>query len=458
MLAKIISEHPGGVEASWTVTWNVVQNAFQEEALDRSSYFQSVDVIIEPTSPRDNIQSSFKLQHSNDVRLFLELEERGNKSRSEIQSENLGSSEALGFLLETLDATLLPEAATGSMSKAFKLVAPTGNGNIIRSNILSKRLQDLEYIENTTDFSQPLQHFVNDQKWKASTDLSACFRGAIGGVRLCDSSVWQGIEEAFRVLEDELHNRLCMPLVLPDLKRQTILYVEGGDSLPYRGACSAQMYEAAHSLGIDIVLLADKDHELRQPEYRNWYKDFIPVDTGYDAGFSSRIVNAVRQYEGPIDAMLSVFESLHVLVSKAAEELGFPHEPTSAYEIATSKYRLSEFEGRNSFIASSADQAMGIARTENVPWPIIIKPCRGWGSELVFKVDNAQQLEAAAPSMNTERHGTEFVMEHYCDGPEVDINFVMYEGEIIFWGMLKTGITFVILLKVSGELTCYRNC
>ena len=29
-------------------------------------------------------------------------------------------------------------------------------------------------------------------------------------------------------------------------------------------------------------------------------------------------------------------------------------------------------------------------------------------------------------------------MEHYCDGPEVDINFVMYDGEVLFWGMYFT--------------------
>jgi D-alanine-D-alanine ligase-like ATP-grasp enzyme len=110
-------------------------------------------------------------------------------------------------------------------------------------------------------------------------------------------------------------------------------------------------------------------------------------------------------------------------------------EPISAYEIATNKFKTSIFEGRKSFKASNVEEALHIARTEDVPWPIIIKPCRGWASELVFKVDNVQQLEEAAPRMRSDRHGTEFVMEHYCDGPEVDINFVMYDGDVIFWGM-----------------------
>ena len=50
-------------------------------------------------------------------------------------------------------------------------------------------------------------------------------------------------------------------------------------------------------------------------------------------------------------------------------------------------------------------------------------------------MDDIEQLESCASRMNcSAAHGTEFVMEPYCDGPEVDINFVMYDGEVLFWG------------------------
>jgi hypothetical protein len=39
----------------------------------------------------------------------------------------------------------------------------------------------------------------------------------------------------------------------------------------------------------------------------------------------------------------------------------------------------------------------------------------------------------AVKAIDTSRHGSEFVMEQYCDGPEVDINFVLMDGEILFF-------------------------
>ncbi|EFQ89121.1 hypothetical protein PTT_14725, partial [Pyrenophora teres f. teres 0-1] len=171
----------------------------------------------------------------------------------------------------------------------------------------------------------------------------------------------------------------------------------------------------------------------QQPEFGHWYHHFIPIQCGYDTEFPARIVSAVKQYEQDsgrsADGLLTAYESYHVAVATAAQQLGLSHEPLSAYEVATDKFKTSLSEGRKSYTASSVDQALHIARTEDLPWPLIIKPCRGWASELVFKVDDIEQLEQAAPRMRSDSHGAQFVMEHYCSGPEVDINFVLYNGE-----------------------------
>lgn len=420
MVYKIIAWHADGPEASWNVSWKV--NSVRDESTHGQQAFQSADMILEPIWPPIN----FTLRDSG-LHIFLELEEG---SRSEIQLVDLGHPVAFEFLLQTLEVSVSDRQKS---SRTIKLVVPRGKGNIIRSNILPKRMQDLEYIEKTTAFAQPLQLFANEE-WTASTSFIDLFKGAVGAIRLHEVSGTQIIDEALAALESELHNRLCMPLLEAGLKRRTIVCLEGSEVLPYRGACAGQFYAAAESLGIDIIILATEGHWLQRSDYAHWRKAFIPVECGYDAEFPSRIVAAVKQYAGPIDGIVTIYESYHVALSIAAKELGLSYEPTYAYEVATNKYKLSAFEGRNSFMASNAEDAIRTARTEDVPWPIIIKPCRGWASELVFKVDNIEQLEAVAPRMNSERHGTAFVMEHYCAGPEVDINFAMYEGEVVFWG------------------------
>ncbi|QKX59852.1 uncharacterized protein TRUGW13939_06994 [Talaromyces rugulosus] len=410
MAYKVVAKPVDGSEASWTVSWKIVGHESKQS-------FQSADITFEQSSaPVD-----FAL-HDAGVRVFLES---AKGDRSELQPADLGHPQAFEFLLETLEAT----GEKGP--RAIKLVTPHDKGNIIRSDIVPQRMQDLEYIEKTTAFAQPLQLFSGEE-WTASTEFATLFKSSAGVIRLRDIPTTQITDAALQVLESELHNRLPTPLVVAGLKRRTIVFLEGSEVLPNRGGCAARFYGAAESLGIDLVVLAVEGHWLQGSEYAHWRKAFIPIEFGFDADFPSRIVAAVRQYDGPVDGILTIFDSYQIALSIAATELGLPTEPTSAYEVATDKYKMSAFEGRKSFVAASAEEAMKIAQTEDLPWPIIVKPCRGFGSELVFRVDNIEQLAAVAGRMNSARHGTEFVIEHYCDGPEVDINFVVYDGKILF--------------------------
>lgn len=420
MATKIIVQPVEGPTASWKVSWKVTGSDSAAQNGHTETTFQSADVLFEKYST----PAEFFVGDESKLRLFLEHE--GNQN--EIQPGELGQPNALTFLLETLRTTTLD-------ATSVKLVSPVGKGNIILSDILRQRMLDLEYIDKTATFAQPLQVYENE-KWTASTDIISLFKSSLGAVRLRTTST-PTPEETLKILEGELHNRLPTPLLVPGLKRRTLAFLEGSGLLPDTGGCATQFYSAAQALGVDIIVLAVEGHWLQtRPEYAHWRKEFIPVEFGHDDGFPARIVEAVKKASVPVEAILTTFDSYHVAVAQAAVLLGLKHEPTSAYEIATDKYKISAFEGRKSFLASSAEEALDIARNNELPWPLIIKPCRGWGSELVFRVDDIQQLESYASRMNcSAAHGTEFVMEPYCDGPEVDINFVMYDGEVLFWGM-----------------------
>ena len=419
MAHKVIAKAAEGSEASWKVTWEVVadENGFKGKP------YRSVDMIFDQGS----VHHDFALRDSG-LRLFLESAEGVQR---ELQPADLGSPKAFEFLLETLEATVL---AGQKESRAIKLVTPSDKGNIMRADVLRQRMQDLEYIEKTATFAEPLQFFTGEE-WTKSTEFVALFKSSAGAIRLRNIPTTQTIDAALHILESELYNRLHTPLVAEGLKRRTIVFLEGNQAPPNRGGTATQFYGAAESMGIDIIALAVEGHWLQGPEFAHWRKVFIPIEIGFDDEFPSRIVAAVKQYGGPVDGILTVFDSLQIALAKAATELGVPYEIPSAYEIGTNKYKLSVFEGRDSFVATTAEEAMKIAQTEDISWPIVVKPCRGWGSEDVFKVDNSEQLAAAAGRMNKARHGTEFVLEHYCDGPEVDINFVMYDGKILFHGM-----------------------
>lgn len=422
MSCRIVFKSLDGFEASWKASWKVAASA----TVQTGQSFQSSDVIFE----RDSVPNNFASRGSRSL-VYLETTEG---ERTELQAADIGHPKALEFLIDTLEAT----AQRGQEDRtAIKLVAPADQGNIIRADILRQRMQDLEYIEKTETFAQPLQQY-DGQRWTTTTDLVAMIRSSAGAIRLrAAPSTTRTVDEALLTLENELHNRLPSPLAIPGLRRRTLAFLEGSELLPDTGGCATQFYSAAESLGIDVVVLGVQGHWLQGAEYSHWRKAFIPIEFGHDADFPSRIVAAVKKHPEPVEAILTCFDSYHVAVSRAAVELGLPYEPTAAYEKATDKFKLSAFEGRKCFMAASVEDIIKIARTEDLPWPVIIKPCRGWGSELVFRVDNTEQLAAIANRMHSASHGTDFVIEPYCDGPEVDINFAIYDGEVLFWGLLS---------------------
>lgn len=404
------TDGPSDGEKWWKATWTVAAGH------EKASY-QSANILFEPVDADPNPQLT--------EQEALHIVDGGSGSGTEIHIGRR-SFDFLHHLLRHATSV-----------QAIKLIGPRGDGNVVRSNIIPKRMHDVEHVEASVALAEPLQLYT-DQAWSTSTPLSTLFRTSAGALHLSTQAAAPS-PEFWLALEGEMEKRLGLPLVLPGLKRQLMFLVEGGLHLPFDGACSWQLYDAAKSLGIDVVVLASPGHVLQQrAQFIPWYHHFVAVQCGFDADFPTRIVTAVREYEREhartADGIVTGYESYHVAVSMAAKQLGLPCEPVSAFEVATDKFKTSLLEGRKSYTASSVDEALQVARTEEIPWPLILKPCRGWASDLVFKVDNIQQLEQAAPRMKSDSHGNNFVMEHYCSGPEVDINFVLYDGKVLFWG------------------------
>jgi hypothetical protein len=100
-------------------------------------------------------------------------------------------------------------------------------------------MHDFEHVAKTTAFAQPLQLLAGEE-WATSTSLVALLKGSAGAVRLYDNSSIS-TAETLAFLEMELDKRLCTPLVAAGLNRQAIFIVEGGDTFPLEGACSAQL-------------------------------------------------------------------------------------------------------------------------------------------------------------------------------------------------------------------------
>jgi biotin carboxylase len=62
-----------------------------------------------------------------------------------------------------------------------------------------------------------------------------------------------------------------------------------------------------------------------------------------------------------------------------------------------------------------------------------MKPVTGYLSEGVVRVESLADLEAGVQTIDVDRHGADFAIEKYCEGPEVDANFVLCDGELLFF-------------------------
>ncbi|KAM3068233.1 hypothetical protein ACMFMG_011278 [Clarireedia jacksonii] len=158
-----------------------------------------------------------------------------------------------------------------------------------------------------------------------------------------------------------------------------------------------------------------------------------------DTKFPDWIVEALQRYgekEGAlkIDGLTTFFDPLFVGVAMATEMLGLKTPSPEAYRIATDKFKTSVAEGHLAYRASSLHEAVRIAQeSPGLSYPLIVKPCSGWGSEGVFRVGDEDELKEAVEAIDFDRHGNDVVIEEYCDGPEVDAKFILIDGQLVFF-------------------------
>ncbi|KAL8831683.1 MAG: hypothetical protein Q9191_000728 [Dirinaria sp. TL-2023a] len=345
--------------------------------------------------------------------------------------DNQGEA-AFPFLLDCLK-----HADHGQVVNAT-LVVPRSTGYLVRSDIIPLRLIDCALVSNVVSFSKPHQFF--DGKPIAILNLhqlSNVFAASVGGMILktVQSTGIDSFKPLSNSLDCELEDRLSFPwLAMKEPRRQTLAIVEGGRTGPDNGGVGESIYSAAAALGIDMVVFDNPGHWLRDTRYTHWYKTFIPLklELNPSPDFTSDIVNAVRSYEGHLDGIVTFRDHYKPYVAEAALQLGLLTEPPSAYSISTDKFKTSVSEGHRAYRASSVEQASNIIQEHGLEFPLIIKPTNGFLSEGVFRIEDFGQLEAGIKGINTDRHGVEFVIEKYCDGPEVDANVVLCDEKIVF--------------------------
>jgi biotin carboxylase len=313
---------------------------------------------------------------------------------------------------------------------------------MVQSDFLDRRMVDCLDVTKVQGFVTPGQHIKGCtaeayQSMSLSSLLSCCY-GAI--VVQNDGS--SSVTAKSAAINDELVKRLSFPWLSPNPIPRKRLALVGAGSLP-----KIQGYVvAAASLNIALVVFDEASHWMSNDAYSHLREEFVPLDMTVNANMAQRIAVVLTEYQNSsmeekrLDGIISVDEHLHTIIAHAATQLGFNTSPPESVGLAQNKFKTRQLD-TNIFcrlVRSLADLEKMLSEDgPQLPYPLIVKPSKGWSSEGVWKVANEQELREKVPLLWRESftawHGHDVVIETYVDGPEVDANMVLVDGNIVFF-------------------------
>lgn len=207
---------------------------------------------------------------------------------------------------------------------------------------------------------------------------------------------------------------------------------------------SQEFYTAAHAMAISVVVLDSPGHWAEEAESVEHFVPFTHDGCSPDE-ITARVIDTVRRLPYKVDGLIAVLDTLLPSVARAAEVLGLPTLSSEAYLRGTDKYETRKFSPAAVCIKLDSledfETQLGVL-DRPLEYPLIVKPTRANGAEGVTRVEKESELwEAVQLSFSKQsemhaKHGVVFdhcpvVIETYCDGPEVDVNMLLWNGEIL---------------------------
>ncbi|KAM0138613.1 hypothetical protein ACHAP3_003477 [Botrytis cinerea] len=330
----------------------------------------------------------------------------------------------------------------------IRLLLPTVSGYLVQSDFLDRRLVDCNDVVKIQNFTSLDQHFegVNINAYNA-LGISDISKNAIGAIATsCTSRDWS--EANALKLDEELTRRFSFAWHSAEQtpKRRLAVIRPGPPSHRLSLSKLEDLAIAAASLNIVLIFFDDLCHGLAGAEWAHLREDFVPMDMALDEDMPQRIASAVSAYPKQIDGIIGMYEPLLTIVAEAATLLGFSTSSPKSVSMARDKYQTRQFN-QSLFcyrIQNISDLEDVIARYRTVAplsLPLIVKPANGWASEGVCKVTCEDELRDAVLRLwqppFSEKYGRDtqglVLVEPYVDGPEVDANLVLVDGEIVFF-------------------------
>lgn len=315
-----------------------------------------------------------------------------------------------------------------------KAIISVGGGFPAREDIFEIRLRSIYHVQSIIRYESATCPYTLEPLLNKERSLSEWLQNSPLALVLHDN-LGSGGNISTRV-ESDLKARLCVPWMCSKAAHSTVVVVGGGETydLERKLFTHRDPFEAAKALNMSLIILDEPGHGLQQTHLDDWDYSFIAMDMTQDEELPSRILDALKDTK--LDGITTFSQRYITPAAKAAERLGLRTEPVAALEFAHNKHKMREALGTQFLKVDSSSQLQGIMLEkieEEIRYPLIVKPCVGSHSFGVSKAVNRNELHRAVQKIEQpETSYKGILIEPYVDGPEVDANFVLWEGELLF--------------------------
>jgi biotin carboxylase len=199
--------------------------------------------------------------------------------------------------------------------------------------------------------------------------------------------------------------------------------------------------EAARKLGVELVFVTDRCHQLDDP----WGDRAIPVHFESPEAAAGAVLEAVRAQKADVDGILALGDRPAVAAAYAARGLGLSYNHPASVETCRSKLRMREVF-REAGMRVPWFRALNIHPAPEpallgISYPCVLKPLSLSASQGVVRANTREEFQTAAarirrllesPEIQATRepHLDQILVEGYIPGKEVAVEGVLTDGAL----------------------------
>lgn len=206
--------------------------------------------------------------------------------------------------------------------------------------------------------------------------------------------------------------------ITPNFTANAVRFIEGLTSIP----------------DIRLIIISQESTSLLPSWQQSRISISRQVQDVFDKWTIIKTLTDLQKITGPVKHILGATEQLQVPIAEARLALGVPGMNTETAQNFRDKSRMKTLFDENGIPCAKHelvnDYDSAIAFTKRCPYPVVVKPVAGAGSQTTFKVNHEQEMMAAFTALG-HRAADGVIIEEFIQGEEFSLDTFSLNGKIL---------------------------